>query len=270
MGVIRRANFNLAHTLDSGQFFRYVLHEGWYYVVTREKVFRARQGGNKLLFEGASAKFVRHFFALDEDYQRIKRELGKDPVIAHAMKKYPGLRVINQDPWECTIGFLCSQFSNIKKIKGNLDCIAALFGQPIIFRGKAFFTFPRPGEIDDTAKLKKCAVGFRAKYIAGVNERVSDAWFAKLRSLPYEKAKERLMELPGIGEKVADCILLFSLGFTEAFPVDVWMERAIKETYLKGKKIPLKKLAEFGRTQWGPLAGYAQQYLYHWRRLHKP
>lgn len=269
MGVITCSDFSLAHTMDSGQFFRYVLHEGWYFIVTRGKVFCARQEGNKLRFEGASAPFVRHFFSLDENFGAIKRQLQRDPVIAHAMKKYPGLRLINQDPWECTVGFLCSQFSNIKKIKGNMDCIAALFGQPTMFRGKAFFTFPNPGEVNDGAKLKKCAVGFRAKYIVGVNERVTDRWFAKLRTVPYEKAKEKLMELPGIGEKVADCILLFSLGFREAFPVDVWMERAVKETYLKGKKLPLKKLAEFGRKQWGPLAGYAQQYLYHWRRLHK-
>jgi N-glycosylase/DNA lyase len=269
MQSISCTDFNLSHTLDSGQFFRYILHDSWYYIVTRGKVFCIRQEGNKLFFDGATPKFVRHFFALDENYGRIKRALQHDAVIAYAMKKYPGLRLINQDPWECTVGFLCSQMSNIKKIKGNMDCIAALFGTPVVFRGKAFFTFPSPGEINDAAKLKKCAVGFRAKYILGVNARVNDKWFAKLRAMPYEKAKEELMELPGIGEKVADCISLFSLGFTEAFPVDVWMERAVKETYLKGKKLPLKKLAEFGRKQWGPLAGYAQQYLYHWRRLHK-
>ena len=183
--------------------------------------------------------------------------------IAFAMKKYPGLHIIRQDPWECTIAFLCSQFSNIKKIRKNLDCIAEKFGTMVFFQGKRFFTFPSPREINDAAKLKKCAVGFRAKYIMSVNERVSDAWFAKLRALPYEKARERLMRLPGIGEKVADCILLFSLGFTEAFPVDVWMERVIKETYLKGRRISLKKMAVFGRERWGKLAGYAQQYLYH-------
>jgi N-glycosylase/DNA lyase len=268
MGVVSCKGFNLAHTLDSGQFFRYSVHDGWYYVVTRGKVFRTRQEKEKLRFEGASAYFVRHFFGLDEDYARIKRELGKDPALRAAIAKYPGLRLIRQDPWECTVGFLCSQFSNIKKIKGNMDCIAALFGKPVTFKGKLFFTFPEPGKINDIARLKKCSVGFRAKYITGVNGRVSDKWFANLRNMPYGRAKEKLMELPGIGEKVADCILLFSLGKTESFPVDVWMERAVKEAFLKGKKVPLKKLAEFGRERWGDLAGYAQQWLYHWRRLH--
>ena len=269
MPMLRCPGFNLAHTLDSGQFFRHTTDSGWHYLVTREKAFRVRQEGEKLFFEGASPQFVRHFFGLDENYAHILRKLGKDPVLRVAIRQYPGLRIIRQDPWECTIGFLCSQFSNIKKIKLNLECIAKRFGNKIVFKGKTFYTFPAPGEINDAAQLKQCAVGFRAKYILGVNAAVSDAWFAKLRKLPYEKAKERLMELPGIGGKVADCILLFSLGFTEAFPVDVWMERALKETYFKGKRITLKNLAAEGRKRWGNLAGYAQQYLYHWRRLHQ-
>jgi N-glycosylase/DNA lyase len=261
-------DFSLKHTLDSGQFFRYDVHEGWHYLMTRDKVFRARQQGNQLEFEGASARFVKHFFGLDEDYVRIEGILGKDAVLRNAFKKYHGLRIIRQDPWECTIGFLCSQFSNIKKIKGNLNCIAALFGRPVVFKGRLFFTFPKPGEINDASRLKKCAVGFRAKYILGVNSFVDDDWFSRLKKLSYEKAKQKLVELPGIGEKVADCILLFSLGKTEAFPVDVWMERVMKENYFSGKKLPLKKIAVLGRERWGKHAGYAQQYLYHWRRLH--
>jgi N-glycosylase/DNA lyase len=268
MGLILTNNFNLRHTLDSGQFFRYHLHDLWYYIVSREKVFRVRQEGDKVFFEGASAHFVRHFFGLDGNYLEIMHQLQKDPVLRFAIRKYPGLRLIKQDPWECTVGFLCSQFSNIKKIKKNMECIAEKFGKPVIFKGKKFFTFPSPGALKDIAKLKKCAVGFRAKYIAGVNSKVSDKWFAGLGKRTYKQAKEKLMELPGIGEKVADCICLFSLGFTESFPVDVWMERVIKEQYVGAKKVKLKDLADFGRQRWGSMAGYAQQYLYHWRRLH--
>lgn len=268
MGVVKCSGFSLAHTLDSGQFFRYSLIDDWYYIVTRNKVFRVRQQGDVMEFEGASERLVRHFFGLDEDYAQIKRELGKDAVLAKAIKAYPGLRLLRQDPWECTIAFLCSQFSNIKKIKRNLDCIAVRFGKPVIFKGRTFYTFPKPGGINDLTKLKECAVGFRTKYIMGVNARVSDAYFAKLQALPYKKAKEKLMELPGVGEKVADCILLFSLGFTESFPVDLWVERVVSENYFDSKKVRLKQLAEFGRKRWGRLAGYAQQWLYHWRRLH--
>ncbi len=268
MGEMRVNDFSLVHTLDSGQFFRYFLHDSWYYIVSREKVFRVRQEGNKLFFEGASGRFVRHFFGLDGNFLEIMHQLSKDPALRVAIKKYPGLRLIRQDPWECTVGFLCSQFSNIKKIRKNMECIAEKFGKEVVFKGKKFYTFPSPGSLDDAALLKKCAVGFRAKYIAGVNSQVDDAWFVRLRKLTYKQAKEKLMELPGIGGKVADCICLFSLGFTESFPVDVWMERVIKEQYVGAEKVKLKDLADFGRQRWGKMAGYAQQYLYHWRRLH--
>ena len=267
MGVVSGTDFDLAHTLDSGQFFRYEFHEGWYYVVTRQKVFRVQQKGNKLFFEGASERFVKHFLGLDENYKRIKAKLAKDPALKHAIKRYPGLRLLNQDPWECTIGFLCSQFSNIKKIKMNMNCIAALFGEPVRFKGKLFFTFPNPGQINDPRKIQKCAVGYRGKYIAAVNNLVNDKWLAKLKTIPYDQAKEKLMELPGIGEKVADCISLFSLDHTESFPVDVWMERVLKEIYFKKEKMPLKKMAAWARDRWGPFAGHSQQWLYHWRRL---
>lgn len=264
---MKTSNFTLSHTLDSGQFFRYYLHDGWYYVVTREKVFRIKQKNDELIYEGATDNFIRHFFGLDENYAAIKKQLKKDAVLADAIKQYPGLRIIRQDPWECTVFFLCSQFSNIKKIKKNLDLIAEKFGKEIIFKGKKFFTFPSPGDINDFEKLKKCSVGFRAKYILAVNNAVSDEFFASLRNKSYNDSKEELVQLRGIGEKVADCILLFSLGFTESFPVDVWMERVVREHYVK-EKMPLKKLAEFGRNKWGKLAGYAQQWLYHWKRLH--
>ncbi len=260
-------DFNLKHTLESGQYFRYQYYEGHYYIVSRNKVFRVKQEGNKLFFEGASEKFIKNFFALNENYSGIKRKLRKDKILAAAMRKYSGMRIIRQDPWECTIGFLCSQFSNIKKIKRNMELIVQTFGKEVTFKGKQFFTFPNPGEINDLAKLKKCAVGFRAKYIFVVNSSVDDTYFSRFRKLSYERAKEKLTELPGIGSKVSDCILLFSLGFTESFPVDVWIERAVKETYFKDEKISLKQAAEFGRERWGIHAGYAQQYLYHSRRL---
>lgn len=268
MGAIGVSGFSLIHTLDSGQFFRHHLHEGWYYIVSRERVFRVRQEGDKLFFEGASVRFVRQFFGLDVNYNKIIRELSKDSALRTAIKKYPGLRIIRQDPWECTVGFLCSQFSNIKKIKRNMECIAEKFGKRVIFKGKTFYTFPPPGALRNVAELKKCSVGFRAKYIVGVNARVNDEWFAGLRKLTYGQAREKLMALPGVGEKVADCICLFSLGFGEAFPVDVWMERVVKELYPETKKMKVRQIGEYGRKKWGSMAGYAQQYLYHWRRMH--
>jgi N-glycosylase/DNA lyase len=260
-------HFSLRHTLESGQCFRWrALADGWHLVQERGRAWRVRQDGDTLEYAGAPRAFVRHFFALDEDFDAVTAALSRDPLVAPAVQACRGLRILRQDPWECTVAFLCSQMSNIKKIRHNMDCIARQFGTPCTFEGRALHAFPQPGRIDDAARLRDCAVGFRAKYILAANRMLTDARLARLRRMGYEKAKEALLEVPGIGEKVADCILLFGLGKGEAFPVDIWMERALRAVHFKSAKLPLHRMAAFGRERWGPLAGYAQQYLYHWCR----
>jgi len=249
--------FNLAHTLDSGQFFRYEKAGEWYTCQERDKAFKIRQLGNTLEFEGTDKEHIKRLFGLNQDYDNIIKELSKDKTLLPATKKYLGLRVMERDPWETLVSFQCSIFSNIKKIKLNMNCIVREFGH-----GR----FPNPGEINDLQKIKKCATGFRAKYIFAANSMVNDAYFEKLKKKKYEDAKIALMELPGIGEKVADCICLFSLGKMEAFPVDVWIQRIMTKMYGKNK---IKEIREFAKDRWGNLAGYAQQFLYHYGRMHK-
>jgi len=281
--------FSLEHTLDSGQFFRYDYREGWYYCQERDKLFRIRQAGNIIEFEGTDKTHIKRLFGLNQNYDKIIEALSKDKTLLPAIKKYHGLRVMQRDPWETLVSFQCSIFSNIKKIKLNMNCIAKEFGNkilprsptnfslPLAMRGERKMTlaeakarlqivgyaFPAPGKINNLERIKKCATGFRAKYIYGANKIVSDAYFEALRKKTYKKAKEQLMQLPGIGEKVADCICLFSLGKTEAFPVDVWMERVMTKLYKKKKNRDIKT---FAQERWGKNAGYAQQFLYHWVR----
>jgi N-glycosylase/DNA lyase len=126
--------------------------------------------------------------------------------------------------------------------------------------------FPSPGKINDLQKIKKCATGFRAKYIYAANSMVDDEYFAKMKKKKYENAMNSLMKLPGVGEKVADCICLFSLGKTEAFPIDVWIQRMMTKIYFNGKKTKMKEIKKFALERWGKNAGYAQQFLYHWGR----
>jgi len=252
--------FNLQHTLDSGQFFRYEKAGEWYTCQERDKTFKIRQQGNTLEFEGTDKEHVKRLFGLNQNYDNIIKKLSKDKTLLPAIKKYLGLRVMERDPWETLVSFQCSIFSNIKKIKLNMNCIVREFGH-----GK----FPNPGEINDLQKIKKCATGFRAKYIFAANSMVNDAYFEKLKKKKYEDAKMALMELPGIGEKVADCICLFSLDKMEAFPVDVWIERIMTKLYFDGKKTKVKEIRQFAKERWGELAGYAQQFLYHWGRMHK-
>jgi N-glycosylase/DNA lyase len=261
---MRVESFSLQHTLDSGQFFRYEKAGDWYECQERDKLFKIRQKGSELEFSGTDEAHIKRLFGLDQKYDKIIEALSKDKKLLPAIKKYHGLRVMRRDPWETLVSFQCSIFSNIKKIKLNMNLLAKEFG-----KDKGHHTFPGPGALNDLNKIKKCATGFRAKYIFGANSVVTNAYFEKLKKKNYEEAKAELMELPGIGEKVADCICLFALGKMEAFPVDVWIERIMTKAYFDGKKTKHKDIRAFAKERWGDLAGYAQQFLYHSGRLEK-
>lgn len=259
---MRAAYFNLKHTLDSGQFFRYEFDGKKYELAERDKFFTIWQKGDSLEFRGASEEYVRRLFGLDQDYTAIIATLRKDKTLVSALDTYAGMRIMQRDLWETLVSFQCSIMSNIKKIKLNMNLLAKEFGSSV----DGQFVFPAPGEINDLERIKKCATGFRAKYIFAANAVVNEKWIARLRKMNYADAHATLMEIPGIAEKVSDCICLFALGHFEAFPVDVWIERIMEEQYFRGKKTKHKEIREFALKRWGPLAGYAQQFLYHHAR----
>lgn len=250
-------DFNLNHTLESGQLFRYFKEDTGWRVNHRDVSFRVEQQNDKLIFDGTSEREIKRFLGLTQNFEEITRELDKDKTISQLRKQLHGLRILKQDPWECLVGFICSSASNIPKIKMNLNLITQNFG----INGK----FPNPGELNDLELLKKCKVGFRAKYLYEMNKKVDEEFLKSIYKLSYEDAKTKLVELPGVGEKIADCVLLFAYNKFEAFPVDTWMKKVMEELYLK-KETPVKEISSFGRQKFGKYAGYAQQYLYHWRR----
>ena len=251
---MRVDSFSLQHTLDSGQFFRYEKIGDWYHCQERGKQFRIRQKGDSLEFQGVDEKYIRKLFGLNCKYDQIIQELSKDKKLLPAIKKYHGLRIMQRDPWETLISFQCSIFSNIKKIKLNMKNLAKEFGKDFA------------GKLNNLQKIKKCSTGFRAKYIHQANKMVDDKYFEKLKKMKYQEAKRELMKLPGVGEKVADCVCLFSLGKKEAFPTDVWIARVMTKKY-KVKKI--KNIKQFAQQKWGKNAGYAQQFLFHYARHDK-
>ena len=263
---IRTKNFSLKHTLECGQLFRYEKMSGFYYLVARNKIIKLKQAGDLLFFGGASEKFINHYFALDENYEKIIDVLKKDRYVTRAIEKYGGLRICRQDPWECLISYICSSASNIPKIQKNVCNLAKSFGRKIKLGDYVSNSFPTKNEIKSLCTIKSCGCGFRSRYIFETAKRVDEKWLKKLQKLPYEKAKSELVRLPGVGEKVADCVLLFSLGFGEAFPVDVWIKRVMEELYFNNKKTSEKKIREFAKKKFGEYAGYAQEFLYHYRR----
>lgn len=268
MPVLKVRDFSLSHTLECGQIFRVNKVGDWYYINVRDRLFKVQQNGDELVYEGrADEQFIKHFFSLDHDLELIYRKISLDEYIEGAIEKFRGLRILRQDPWECLISFLCSTASNIPRIKRTVESICEIFGDEIKLDDYRSWTFPAPGKLSDCEALKMAKAGFRADFIASVNSLVTEEYLKGLAGQPYETAKEKLKQLPGVADKVADCVLLFSLGFLKAFPVDTWVERAMIQYYFEGQKVSVDKIREFGQIYFGEYAGYAQQYLFYQARL---
>lgn len=270
MHKLRVDNFNLKATVESGQIFRWEKLGGWYYITVGTTIIKIRQKNYEIIYSSSNNNFdVLDFFDLkNPNYDVIIKKLrGSDKTLTAATKKYNGLRLIKQQPWECTASFICSSYSNIKRIKKNLNSIAEKYGEKIEFDGYTSYSFPTAAAMaGNIRKLNSCGLGYRTKYLASTAKIIDEGFnFEKIRSSSYDDAKKILTKLDGVGEKVADCILLFSLGFSEAFPVDVWMMKIMKNAQVKGHSTP-KKIAEFSRQKYGMNAGYAQQFLYHYAR----
>ncbi len=258
--------FDLRHTLESGQFFRWTREGDAYTAVRGLRLFRVRQRGTTLEAQGADAWFLQEFLSLDHDLADVERRLRRDRKLWEALDFAPGLRLLRQDPWECTAAFILSIASNIPRITGNVADLARTWGSPLRLGGLAAHAFPRPGQIGDEAGLRRLRLGFRAKYLAQAERLASAGLLEEIAQLPTEEARDALMVVPGVAEKVADCILLFAYGRLEAFPVDTWIRRVLRERFFRGRAVPDRALRAFATERWGDLAGYAQQYLYHWSR----
>ena len=258
--------FSLRHTLDSGQYFRYAEKDGVYTVVRGQRFFKVRQDGETLLYDGADLWFLREFLGLDQDYAAIERSLRRDRRLWEALDAYPGLRILRQDPWECTAAFITSIASNIPRIKTNVADMAREYGIPIRLGGETGHTFPRPDRLDDEEGLRRLKLGFRAAYLVHAARLARSGILEEIASQTYEDAKETLMVIPGVAEKVADCVLLFAYGRLNAFPVDTWIRKVMIRMFFKGRKVPDRAIRAFASERWGDLAGVAQQFLYHWSR----
>ena len=278
--------FNLDVTLCCGQVFRWDKRGDWWYGIVGERALRVRQVGGVLEFSGVDDEFVKHYFSLDHDLLRISGEIGKDEHVRAALREFWGLRIIRQEPWECLISFICATYKSIGAIRQMLLRLSEKFGETLVFDGCEFRAFPSAERLANAglAELEGCGLGYRARYVLETSRRVcgEDYDFDALRRLPYVEAKRALCAFPGVGAKVADCVLLFSLGKLEAFPVDVWVKRILLRYYAghfeEGfvKKLMSQKglsdsayerLSGFGRDYFGSFAGYAQEYLYHYERL---
>jgi N-glycosylase/DNA lyase len=292
--------FDIGFTLDSGQAFRWVHQDGSWLGVVGSGVLRVRQEGFTLFCSSSSedldARFVHSYFRLNDDFGAIMASMPEDETITDAFGRYSGLRLIRQEVWECLLSFVVSTNTNIPRIKGMISNLSAKFGERVIFDGQDYHLFPTAERLAGASiqELTACGLGYRAKFVRDIAWTVDSGSVSldELRLHDYPRAKEILLErvlekktFLGIGRKVADCVLLFSCDKDEAFPIDVWVARALLGFYphlfseevvarlnskLSGKSTLSEKtydaISSAARAYFGRYAGYAQQYLYHYAR----
>lgn len=260
-------------TLESGQVFRWkkqgpVQMRG----VLDHCVFTLHQGPLLLCAEAnLSSSAIRSklsdFFRDETDWPALWRSVDTDPQIGAAISATRGLRILRQDPWECLASFICSSNNNIRRIEGMIDRLCRAYGEAISHGGEIFFTFPRPEHLSciHPDELRKLGFGYRAPYVVGAARQVDSGEIdlGVIARLPYEEARERLMQTQGVGEKVVDCVLLFGFGQFEAFPVDVWIDRVMRKLYFRNRRVPAAKIRTFARRHFGAYCGLAQQALFH-------
>ena len=274
--------FDLVSSLESGQAHRWAYpkdgDDGWYTGVVRGNLVRIRQTDDRVEFrcgpseEAAFAPRLAEYFRFDDDILKIYDAINQDERVAAMVRRYPGLRVLRTEPWECLVAFICSATSNIPRIHQNMESISEAFGSPVSLNGWTRHTFPTPADLAEAgeAELRRLGLGFRAPYVHLASVAVLEGRLDldALIKMPYPEAKAALMERRGIGSKIADCIAVFSLEKLEAFPIDVWVRRALGEWYFPGQKTPPDRvLLEWAQEHFGRYGGYAQQYLFHGRRL---
>ena len=265
---------NFDYSINSGQVFLWEKIDAKWYGID----------GKRILVLESSQKFKKNmkyetdFFRLDDNFEKISNELKNDNYVRNALKMFPGLRLIRQNPFQCYISFIVSSNSNIPNIKSSLQKLCKTFGRSKMVDGKEFFLFPEPSDLANASVLdiKKCGLGYRAKAVKTASSSVVNGKidFDFLKKIDYHTAKEELTKVFGIGNKVADCILLFSLEKLEAFPLDRWMLRILQKYYSKEFQISTKTLTEKTYDQlheniveyFGSYAGYAQQFLFKMER----
>ncbi len=272
-------DYDLGATLNSGQAFRWHAHgTGWTGVIGRHWV-RLESTETSLTAETAEPItdwiWLTDYLQLDIELDRILETFPQDKPMQAAVAACHGLRLLRQDPWECLASFILSSTKQIVQIRQIVETVCARCGDPLTVPPghPPTHAFPSPARLASVTEteLRDCRMGFRAPYLLGAASQIATGQFdlPRLYTLPLESARAELMTLPGVGRKIADCVLLFAYGFQFAFPVDVWVMKALRQLYFARRRPKLKKLHHFAATHFGPNAGYAQQYLFHYMRLNR-
>ena len=277
--VLRHESFNPTHIFECGQCFNFNIEEdGSYTAVHLGKIINVLQKEDHVLIRNVSLdefyEIFYDYFDLGTDYSAIREKLSENEILKTASDYGYGIRILNQEMFETVISFIISANNGITRIKNSIKIISERYGDYIgEYMGRKYYAFPRPevlAKVDPLELREFARVGFRDVRIVEASKMVADGYldFDIDQTLSTEDLKEKLMQIPGIGPKVADCILLFTYHRRETFPVDVWIKR-VMETLFIGHEVPKKLVDDYAREYFGKLAGYAQQYLFYYGREEK-
>ena len=267
-------SIDIDNSINSGQVFLWEKCGSDWYGINGQDILKINK--NAVIKSIQNSKT--DFFRKKDNMQEIIKSISKDKTVKKAIKQYEGLRIFKQDPFQCMISFIISSNSNIQKIKTSLEKITKKFGVKVEIQNKEFFLFPKPEKLAKASieEIKKCGVGYRAPFIKQAAEMVFSKKidFKYLEKLDYKEAKKNICLIPGVGNKVADCILLFSLNKLEAFPLDTWMIKILEKYYSNEFKIETKTITQKQYeilhekivNYFGLYCGYAQQFLFKMER----
>jgi len=276
MKRIAAPDFDLEKTLHCGQVFHWEKCGAGFVGALGAKAVYVEQRGDRLFFTGASAKAIASYFSLDHPLAEICAAFPRDPAMKAARDFCRGLRLLRQPCWECLATFICSSMKQVAHIRQISLALRKSFGTRKVIYGSHVYDFPRAVRLAASTEeeLRACALGYRAKNLLATARRVAsgqanlEAW----SKLPDDSLRAELCGLPGVGAKVANCVMLFAYERLRAFPIDVWIERVLKQQYFPGKrKVTAQPLRTFCDEYFGEHGGYAQQYLFHHaRRTNRP
>jgi N-glycosylase/DNA lyase len=277
--VIPVRDYDLAATLTSGQAFRWRKCDGWWEGVVSAHWMRVKQSDETLVAQAAGPvtdwHWLTHYLQTDVNLGAVLQTFPQDVAMRASVAACRGLRLLRQDPWECLASFILSSTKQIIQIQQIVRSLCECFGTPVaVPPGHApEYAFPTAEQIANASEagLRACKMGFRAPNLLATAKRVA-AGEIDLGALASdcETARTALVQLPGVGEKIANCVLLFAYGFQEAFPVDVWVRKALLQLYFPRRRPSPQRLMNFTRTYFGSNSGYAQQYLFHYMRTRVP
>ena len=270
-------DFLPSHTFDCGQCFRWEMTDDETYVgIAFGKVIKVNFDSKNIILTNTSMddyeNVWKDYFNIDNDYSLIKNTLSSDPTLKTAIDFGWGIRILNQDVFECLISFIISTQNAIPRIKKIVAKLCMLFGEKIEYENNVYYSFPTPEKLSslDVFDLEPLKAGYRAQYILDAAKKVAsgEVDLNSLFDMTTSDAKKELMKIKGVGPKVSDCVLLFSLKKYDAFPIDVWIGRVMKKFYLD-EKATMKQIEECSKDKFQNLGGFAQQYLFYYARENK-